>query len=518
MRAVTKMSSMATSVELELKFLVERDAATAWLTKLLESGQARSDIELSFVRSTYYDTAEYSIHRDAKSTLRHRMVSGQQDLTLKSEFLPLDAVLARTETTQKLSDGSDFSTELAQFVQTHLGEQVATPCVPVFTMNIVRQKISVAYRTALIEVVYDRGDITAPGNRNWCEPVSEIEFELASGAPSDLFAFVSEQLAGDDWVQTSFSKAQRGYALVNKSSRLRPRKHSTIEAEGLDADHLFFVNMHSALHHLLDNNPAYLKDTPNAIHQTRVAIRRIRAILRLFKEQLSYFDRKALNGELRWLQAKLGSCRDWYVLYDQTLSEMTFLSEEECETIRGVAQSQHDRELEKALALYRSARTQRLIVHLQGWLASNPLQQATEVERLRYKAFKRNRRRMQAKGDLVSLFHEDLQDVHAVRILGKKFRYALEIFPDPSDQKLAKDLAQMQEYLGTVNDIDRALSLLLTHDEMRISARTRNRIQKWVHRQSLAYVKKAAPYLSEVIAHDPRARLIDLDHQELSLP
>ncbi len=493
---------MKTCEELELKFEVEHRDAMSWIGKMQANAQSQSDIELSFVRSTYYDTEDLYIHRNMKSSLRHRMVSGQQDLTLKSEFLPLDAILARTEVTQGLVEGTDLTAQLAQFAQAHLDTQLPPQCLPVFTMNIVRHKLNVCYRTANIEIVYDRGDISAAHNRHCRQPVSEIEFELISGMPSDLFAFVAEQLAGNDLLQISFSKAQRGYALVSKPERLRPRKHNYVNAEGLEADRLFFVNMNAALHHLLDNNPVYLKDRPNAIHQTRVAIRRLRAILRLFKDQLSYLDRKALNGELRWLQAKLGTCRDWYVLYSQTLPQMKFLSDAERETIRKTAQAQHDRELKRSLTLYRSARVQRLIVNLQGWLASRPLVRPTSVERLREKAFKRNRGRLQSYGDLLELYHEDIKDVHAVRIIGKKFRYALEIFPDPSDQKLANDLAQMQEYLGSVNDIDRAIALLFTNDEMKLPARTRNRIQNWANKKTLEYVTKAAPYLDEVMAHN----------------
>ena len=506
-------------IELEIKFQAEQEQAMTWLQTLQNSGMAKSRIELNFVRSTYYDTTDFYIHRQLKSSLRHRMNSGRQDLTFKSEFLPSDSVLVRREMTQRLDEGVDLDSAIVQFAETHLGNVMASPCQPVFYMDIVRHKILMSHKSAEIEVVYDRGDIRDKRDGDRHAPVSEIEFEQVSGAAEDFFDFIAQQLSGQDWVQLSYSKAQRGYALVEKSERLRPRKHQAIASEGLAPGHLFMSNMHAAMQHLLDNNPVYLKDKPNAVHQTRVAIRRVRAILRLFKDQLSYFDRKALNGELRWLQTKLGVSRDWYVLYSETLSRMDFLSDKEREHIEKISRLQHDKELKKGLDIYRSARAQRLIIQIQGWLARDPLSPSFSIERLRYKAFRRNTIRLQALGDVIARFNEDLQDVHAIRIIGKKFRYALEIFPAIEDQKLAADLAQMQEYLGTVNDIDRALSLILTHNKIKLPARTRNRLLKWGKQQAAIYVHKAAPYLDAIIAQDiNRAALTQDIHESFNLP
>lgn len=490
---------MMSSIELEVKFRVARDQAEAWLKKLESAGGSESSIQLNFVRSTYYDTPDLLIHRQHKSSLRHRMVSGKQDITIKSEFIPSGAVIVRNEITHRLGEAEPFDQQLQDFVTTHLGPELMGACEPIFSMDIVRHKIIVAHKSAQIEVVYDRGDIHAIGRDQGREHVSEIEFELVDGSAADFFDFIAEQIGGQEWVQLSVSKAQRGYALVDRSERLRPRKHAAISTTGLSSEQLFMSNMQAALQHFLDNNPAYLKNKPGAIHQTRVAIRRLRAIIRLYKDHLSFFERKALNGELRWFQAKLGTSRDWYVLYSETLSKMDFLTDKERDHIANIAKRRHDRELEKGLKIYGSARVQRLIVNIQGWLARHPLSQTSSLDRLRFKAFKRNTDRLQALGDVVSRFQEDLQDVHAIRIIGKKFRYALEIFPAPEDQTLAADLAQVQEYLGIVNDIDRALALIFTHGDIKLSARTRTRMHQWAGKMAADYVYQAAPYLDSIM-------------------
>lgn len=490
---------MESFFELELKFYAPRDQAEIWLKKLRMSGQALTGIERSFIRSTYYDTHDLIIHKDLQSSLRHRMVAGKQDLTFKSEFLPFDSVLVRKETSQAVPIGSDLEAEVNRFALRHSGREHMSSCQPMFFIDVIRHTVLMAHKTAHIEVVYDRGDIRAKKDEIKTEPISEIEFELINGSLEDFFEFIAFQISGQSWVQSSASKAQRGYALVSKSERLKPRKHGAIAMQDLSPQQLFMTNMHAALHHFLDNNPVYLKNKPGAIHQTRVAIRRLRAIIRLFKDHLSYFDRKALNGELRWLQTKLGINRDWYVLYDETLAKMNFLSDQERALIKRVAQSQHEKELKKALVIYRSSRTQRLIVNIQGWLARTPISTTLSFDRLRSRAFKRNIRRFQELSDSITNFREDLQDVHAIRIIGKKFRYALEIFPALEDQKLAADLAKMQECLGVVNDIDRALSLILTHSDMKLSARTRARMQKWARIEAEHYILKAEPYLDAIV-------------------
>jgi len=55
-------------------------------------------------------------------------------------------------------------------------------------------------------------------------------------------------------------------------------------------------------------------DEPDSVHQMRVAVRRLRAILRTFGQVISQTDSEHLDTELRWLGRTLGHARDAEVL------------------------------------------------------------------------------------------------------------------------------------------------------------------------------------------------------------
>ncbi|MDR6668006.1 CHAD domain-containing protein [Rhizobium sp. 1399] len=66
----------------------------------------------------------------------------------------------------------------------------------------------------------------------------------------------------------------------------------------------------SCLRHFRLNEDALLeKRRPEALHQVRVALRRLRSAFSLFKPIVSGDEPVRLNGELRWLAAVLGEAR-----------------------------------------------------------------------------------------------------------------------------------------------------------------------------------------------------------------
>jgi CHAD domain-containing protein len=62
---------------------------------------------------------------------------------------------------------------------------------------------------------------------------------------------------------------------------------------------------------------AVRRDKPDAVHQMRVTVRRLRAALQSFTEILPDKDTRKLRGELKWLGGVLGAARDTEVLAGQ---------------------------------------------------------------------------------------------------------------------------------------------------------------------------------------------------------
>ena len=61
-------------------------------------------------------------------------------------------------------------------------------------------------------------------------------------------------------------------------------------------------------------DPLIRSDAPDAVHQMRVATRRLRAVLRTFGQVVPRTDSEHLAGELQWLGRELGAARDGEVL------------------------------------------------------------------------------------------------------------------------------------------------------------------------------------------------------------
>ena len=61
---------------------------------------------------------------------------------------------------------------------------------------------------------------------------------------------------------------------------------------------------------------------PEDIHQLRVGVRRLRALVSVFKTVLSEEARVYLRAELAWLHGALGPARDWDVFILETLTPL----------------------------------------------------------------------------------------------------------------------------------------------------------------------------------------------------
>jgi inorganic triphosphatase YgiF len=315
-----------------------------------------------------------------------------------------------------------------------------------------------------VECVLDAGDIHV-GGRN--APIGELELELKRGDPTPLFELalslhrdIPLQIAGD-------SKAARGYALLDGEAPA-PVKAAPVALTGKmrleDALQCMGLN---CLRQLEANVPGVLTGSVESLHQMRVGLRRLRALLDMF-EELAPLP-APVRDSLEWLAGELGAARDWDVLAGSTLPRVKGA---DLGALIAVAQ-QRAQELHRALlpTLHQPRYTQ-LILQLNGWFhgrqwrADGPLpkgsplrQRAHEaMEPLLEKAQHRLRRRIEA------LDEDDAPARHRVRIAAKKARYAAEFFHDLLPAKASKRyiqaLSALQDKLGLLNDLAVAGTLL----------------------------------------------------------
>ncbi len=195
------------------------------------------------------------------------------------------------------------------------------------------------------------------------------------------------------------------------------------------------------------------------LHDFRVAMRRTRSLLALMKGALEANSRRRFQAGFRDLGRLTGPARDL---------DVQLLTAEECQA--RLPESLHDG-LERFFADLRDKRSKEQVTLAQGlnapeyqtlladWQAhleqeddGSGSSAAQSAEKIIQKQFAKLLRAIQ---NLDSTSSDE--EVHQVRIQGKKLRYALEFFrslyPATKMEQLIRDLKQLQDCLGRWNDL-----------------------------------------------------------------
>src|SRR5262249_16443371 len=149
-----------------------------------------------------------------------------------------------------------------------------------------------------IELALDRGSIVAEAGR---EPVAEAELELKRGAPAALFA-LARTLAEDLPIKVGrLSKSTRGFAL-GVASGPRPTYGGEVALEPeMSVGQAFAAVARGCLDQLHGNESALLAGDAAAVHQMRVALRRLRAAISLFGPAVRTAETETVLAEAKWL-------------------------------------------------------------------------------------------------------------------------------------------------------------------------------------------------------------------------
>ncbi|MCA8235147.1 CHAD domain-containing protein [Burkholderia cenocepacia] len=202
------------------------------------------------------------------------------------------------------------------------------------------------------------------------------------------------------------------------------------------------------------------RDDPEFVHQMRVALRRLRTLMRFFPRFTDRQWKDTLGVDLRWLAKLLGTVRDWDVFATESLPALIAAdgggSAWDGTLDAARAQSMAARvELRQAL---HSARYARLTLGWLEWLSALALPAADgdDAPSLRRHATKRVRRLFGHLYGSPSLTSLDTAARHQVRIDAKRLRYALEFFASLASRRTrtetVKTLARVQSVLGEAND------------------------------------------------------------------
>ncbi|MBV2149951.1 CHAD domain-containing protein [Sphingobium sp. AS12] len=436
--------------EVEMKLELSAEAADAVETSGLFS------VEPVIVRqhAIYFDTPDHALF-EAGLSLRIRRNGDRRIQTIKVDGGAATGLFVRPEWEWDVEDDRPMLDDTTP-IPALIGKKVAE-IAPLFTVENERR----IWEHDSIEIALDRGRIVA-GERE--TPVREIELEQKGGDLAALFALARRIDAVAPAHLGVLSKAQRGYRLLGPAPTAAKAGPIALAVTMTAAD-AFLTIARACLKQFRLNEPLVLDhDDPDALHQARVALRRLRSALSIHKPMLGDGRAKTLNGELRWLAGELGKARDLDVLVERATDGPL---RDRLGQARVVAYA-------NAAVVLRSDRARTLMIDLAEWIAIGEWRSAPDGQETRdlparefaAKALDRFRRKVKKGGrDL-----EDLDDEarHEVRKAAKKLRYAAEFFAALYERKRERRrhkqfvgaLEALQDQLGALNDLATAPDVL----------------------------------------------------------
>jgi len=407
------------------------------------------DVDLD---ADYYDTDDLRLTR-AGMSLRYRSDDGwtaKLPVAVRSAFLdraehPIAG--ARGEPPREAKDLIGAWTR-------------AAPLRMIARLRTRRRRVRLGHRPGVtdVEVADDRVVASIPGSGR--SQFREIEVELGPNASKKTRKAVVSRLraagarTGDTLPKIARALGHRAMAAADVAPPKRLRKRSTVRD-------LVRASIASSLHRLVTHDAAVrLGRDPEAVHQARVATRRLRSDLRTFRPLVDRSITEPLRDELQWLGSKLGAVRDADVLTELLRAKLDLLDETDAAEGRSLLQllARERREAHDELVhVMRGNRYDRLLDRLVAAARRPPVTPKAAKKRATSvvpKLVRRPWRRLDRTVKELSSSPTD-SELHEVRKRAKQARYAAEavaaIIGRPA-RDFAKAMARLQDVLGAHQD------------------------------------------------------------------
>ena len=463
---------MAAEIELKLAVAAEHLPRLARLPLLKSAARARA----THLFSVYYDTPDLEL-RDQGVALRLRRDRSRWVQTLKTAGR-VDAGLHQRDELETPVPAQIISfPALAQSGAAPILTDPGLPLKlrPVFTTDFWRSvRLIEPEPGSQIELCIDRGTITAGGAQ---APIHEIELELKAGTAERIVDLALGVLEHVPVRLEPATKAERGYALAKAGAAMPVKASTPALTAAMSVSDAFREVVFGCIAHLQANERGVLdSDDPEYLHQARVALRRLRSSLTVFRSAFPQILFSELVPELRWLGTQLGPARDWDVFATESLPAVStaFPGDEGLhrltEQVAQMRAAADDAARESLLA----PRYTRLLLELIRWFLRQPWNTlpdpAAAAERERplreFAAAVLERRHQKILKRKRNPSHLDAAGLHQLRIQAKKLRYAAEFFAGLYERKAVRDyvaaMARVQDCLGALNDAVTAERLLET--------------------------------------------------------
>ena len=402
-------------------------------------------------------------------------------------------------------DRPDSSIDLALFA--------ATPLARVPSADRLHERLAVAFavdviRTAWVvspapgtrlEVALDVGEVRG-GAR--AEPISELEIESLEGPVAGAFDLAARLLDDAPMRASATTKAERGWRLFRGEAPKPCKARRVALHSSMPIERAAREIVGAALEQLQANEEGVIAGAdPEFVHQARVALRRLRSALRMFRAAVGRKRSRAWRRELARLSGALGVARDWDVFALESLVAVLSIASNAAlaDRLANAADARAKRERRGAARAMVATRYARTLLAISRWLARADAGRAPQCEPLAHFAVrvlaKRHRRVVDRARHAARL---DAAARHRLRIAAKRLRYGVDglasLFPSRRTQAYRRTLEQLQDTLGEANDATNAARLVGELDapaafvraaERRFAAKARRhgaRIARLAHR------------------------------------
>lgn len=503
--------------EVELKLL----CTPAVLHKLMASSALLTQLSppsASNLLSTYFDTPGRDL---SKSGIILRLRQGNDGMvqTLKADdsdtpavardCVEIETLLAKTRTTPDLTRLPD---EWQKKLSALIADQMLEPTISTrINRHLAHWKDG---KGTEIEIAFDEGEMTV-GKASL--PICEIELELKAGHAAGLYELALALLAQAPLLVGTRSKAQRGFDLLDQRQPEAFKAGPLTLSREASLEDAYAQILSHCLTHLLGNERAIIqRQDIEALHQARVALRRLRSAFTVFGGVIGGDATDELAQEAKWIGNSVGRARDHDVFVMDILTPAFKANKPDeamfhLQAVTEIARKKAWEQTCIALTSTRYAQFQLRLGHYlaaQDWrpLAAYDVLAAGSAQVFADAALdKRLSSVMRLGRDIADL---DTSDRHELRKRLKKLRYTLgffaSLYPRSAVKSYLDDLGRLQDVFGSLNDVAMATTILerLVANDPELAGPAAQ-ILAWHEEKATADWKAALKLWQRFSRHDP---------------
>lgn len=433
------------NIEYELKLILDETEALSALFRALELDAPT----ITRMRAIYFDTPSLSLGKMGYS-LRIRKEGRHYVQTVKAASGA--GAFARREWEQPVR-GTKPRFDTDSPIVAALGEHVME-LEPRFEVRTHRSAWMIKTGDAVIEMVLDRAEACSG---DMVMPFTEIELELKKGNEAALFAFahrIGKLRPVRLGVLSKVERAQR----ISKQPNGADKERKVPLTQDITVAEAFRGTVHACLrHYRLNEDRVMAANTAAALHQARVALRRLRTALVAFQPVVKGETARKINADLRWLTGQLGRARNIDVL----------LARFEDKKLQAKLRAARRIAYADARGAMASTLSRELMLDIAEWISIGEWVDRRKGHKLREqpardyaaRAIGRLHKKLTSQAKVIA--GPDDERRHEARKTAKKLRYTVEFFAllfDKGKERKARirylaALEALQDHLGALNDL-----------------------------------------------------------------